>query len=127
TGDTARAAEILRAFWLKEPLSKGLETAILDRFGTLLTPADHKARMEMLLYRDRLDQAARFGDLGKAQSLFRAWAAVIRKAKTADALIAAVDPSWHKDPAYTFLRIRHLRNKEAYRAAGKLFAGMPDD
>lgn len=127
TGDTARAAEILRAFWLKEPLSKGLETAILDRFGTLLTPADHKARMEMLLYRDRVDQAARFGDLGKAQSLFRAWAAVIRKAKTADALIAAVDPSWHKDPAYTFLRIRHLRNKEAYRAAGKLFTGMPDD
>jgi len=127
TGDTARTGEVLRAFWLKEPLSKGLETAVLDRFGDLLTPADHKARMEMLLYRDRVDQAARFGDLGKAQSLFRAWAAVIRKAKNADALITAVDASWHKDPAYAFLRIRHLRNKEAYRAAGKLFAAMPDD
>ena len=127
SGEMARAGEILRAFWLKEPLTAALETTILDTLGPLLTPADHKARMEMLLYRDRAEQAARFGDLGKAQSLYRAWAAVIRKAKNADALIAAVDASWRKDPAYAFLRVRHLRNKEDYRAAGKLLAEMPDD
>jgi len=127
TGDTARAKEILRSFWLKETLSKELETKVLDEFGALLTVADHKTRMEMLLYRDRADQAQPFGDLGKAQSLYRAWAAVIRKTKNADALIKAVDPSWQKDPAYTFLRIRHLRNKEDYRAASKLFAAMPED
>ncbi|UDF30248.1 UNVERIFIED_ORG: lytic transglycosylase domain-containing protein [Roseateles sp. XES5] len=127
SGETARAAEILRFFWQKETLSKDIESQVLAEFGTLLTVADHKARMEMLLYRDRADQAQRFGDLGKAQSLYRAWAAVIRKNKTAGDLIKAVDASWQKDPAYTYLRIRNLRNKEEYRAAGKLFAGMPED
>ena len=126
-GDTARAAEILRAFWQKEVLSTDLETKVLAEFGTLLGAADHKMRMDMLLYRDRAEQAERFGELGKAQSLYRAWAAVIRKNKTAATLIKAVDVSWQKDPAYTFLRIRNLRNKEEYRAAAKLFAAMPDD
>jgi soluble lytic murein transglycosylase len=127
TGETARATDILRTFWHKEALSRDLEDNILAEFGTLLGVADHKTRMEMLLYRDRADQAQRFGDLGKAQSLYRAWAAVIRKSKNAGDLIKAVDASWQKDPAYTFLRIRNLRNKEEYRAAGKFFAAMPED
>ena len=127
TGDTVRATQILRSFWHKEALSRDLETKVLGEFGTLLAAADHKTRMDMLLYRDRAEQAERFGDLGKAQSLYRAWAAVIRKNKTAATLIKSVDRSWHEDPAYTFLRIRHLRNKEEYRAAAKLFAAMPED
>ncbi|WP_411035034.1 transglycosylase SLT domain-containing protein [Shinella sp. BYT-45] len=127
SGDTARATEILRSFWHKEILSKELESRMLDAFGPLFTAADHKARMDMLLYRDRADQAQRFGDLGKAQSLYRAWAAVLRKNRNAGDLIKAVDARWQKDPAYTFLRIRHLRNKEEYRAAAKLFAAMPED
>ncbi|HEV7251178.1 MAG TPA: lytic transglycosylase domain-containing protein [Shinella sp.] len=127
TGDAARATEILRSFWQKETLSKEFEEKALEEFGTLLTTSDHKMRMEMLLYRDRADQAQRFGDLGKAQSLYRAWAAVIRKNKTAGTLIKAVDAGWQKDPAYTFLRIRHLRNQEEYRAAAKLFTAMPED
>ncbi|WP_337181756.1 transglycosylase SLT domain-containing protein [Shinella sp.] len=127
SGETARATEVLRSFWHKEALSKDLESRILEEFGPLLSVADHKARMEMLLYRDRADQAQRFGDLGKAQSLFRAWAAVIAKSRTAAALIKAVDARWQKDPAYTYLRIRHLRNKEDYRAAATLFAAMPEE
>lgn len=127
TGNAARATEVLRAFWRKETLSTDVESRILDEFGTLLTAADHKTRMEMLLYRDRAEQAQRFGELGKAQSLYRAWAAVIRKNKTAGDLINAVDASWQKEPAYTFLRIRYLRGKEEYRAAAKLFSAMPED
>lgn len=127
TGDATRATEILRALWQKESLSEDIETKILGEFGSLLGEADHRARMDMLLYRDRAEQAARFSELGKAQSLYRAWAAVIRKNKTAGTLIKAVDARWQKDPAYTFLRIRYLRNKEEYRAAGKLFAAMPED
>ena len=127
TGNPARATEILRSFWQKETLSADLESRILEEFGTLLTAADHKARMDMLLYRDRADQAQRFGELGKAQSLYRAWAAVIRKNRTAADLIKAVDARWHKDPAYTYLSIRHLRNREEYRAAARLFDAMPEE
>jgi len=127
TGNPARATEILQSFWRKETLSPDLESQILGEFGTLLTAADHKARMDMLLYRDRTEQAQRFGDLGKAQSLYRAWAAVLGKSKTAGDLIKAVDARWHQDPAYTYLRIRNLRNKEEYRAAAKLFDAMPEE
>lgn len=127
TGNSARAGKVLRSYWLKEPLSKDIESRILDELAPLLTAADHKARMEMLLYRGRIDQAARFGDLGKAQSLYRAWAAVLRQAKNAQALISAVDARWADDPAYLFLRVRHLRDKEAYREAAKLLVAMPDD
>ena len=127
SGNSARAAEILRSFWQKDTLSPDSESQILEEFGTLLTTADHKTRMEMLLYRDRAEQAQRFGELGKAQSLYRAWAAVIRKNKTAGDLIKAVDASWQKDPAYTYLRIRYLRGREEYRAAAKLFDAMPED
>lgn len=127
SGQAARASEVLRSFWQKETMNKDLESQILDEFGTQLSVSDHRARMEMLLYRDRADQAQRFGDLGQAQSLYRAWAAVIRKNKNAETLIKAVDARWQKDPAYTFLRIRNLRNNEEYRAAGKLFAAMPED
>ncbi|MFC6444403.1 lytic transglycosylase domain-containing protein [Shinella zoogloeoides] len=127
TGNPARATEILQSFWRKETLSPDLESQILDEFGTLLTTDDHKARMDMLLYRDRKEQAQRFGDLGKAQSLYRAWAAVLGKQKTAGDLIKAVDARWHQDPAYTYLRIRNLRNKEEYRAAAKLFDAMPEE
>ncbi|MDP9589656.1 UNVERIFIED_ORG: soluble lytic murein transglycosylase [Shinella zoogloeoides] len=127
TGDTARATDVLRTFWHKEAMNTDLETQVLGEFGSLLTIADHRARMEMLLYRDRADQAQRFGDLGQAQSLYRAWAAVIRKSKNTAALIKAVDARWQNNPAYTYLRIRNLRNNEEYRAAGKLFSAMPED
>ena len=127
TGKSIEAGGILRAFWQKEALSTDLEDQILGEFGSLLTVPDHFARMEMLLYRDRATQAERFGDLGKAQSLYRAWAAVIRKARNAGDLVKAVDARWRKEPAYTYLGIRNLRNREEYRAAAKLFAEMPED
>lgn len=123
----AAATKHLRAVWLKEMLDKDTETKILSEFSGLLTAADHKRRMEMLLYRSRVEQAGRFGDLGKAQSLYRAWAAVIRGAGNAASLIEAVDPSWRDDPAFLFVRIEHLRKREKYQEAAKLLAQMPSD
>jgi len=126
-GDKTAAAKLLRGLWSKDALDKATETKILVEFPSLLTTADHKRRMEMLLYRDRQDQAARFSDLGKAQSLYRAWVAVAKKARNAAALIAAVDPSWAKEPAYLFIRVEYLRKQEKYEAAAKLLAGLPKD
>jgi len=124
-GKSGAAVEHLRTLWSKEALDEDVENKILAEFSALLTTADHKRRMEMLLYRSRVEQAERFAALGKAQSLYRAWAAVIRgRAKAAD-LIAAVDPSWRDDPAYLFLRIEYLRKQEKYEEAAKLLARMP--
>lgn len=124
-GKGAAAVEFLRTFWFKEALDKDVEDQILSEFSALLTAADHKRRMEMLLYRSRVDQAERFGTLGKAQSLCRAWAAVIRGSGKAADLIAAVDPSWRDDPAYLFLRIEYLRKQGKYEEAALLLQRMP--
>ncbi|WP_027999877.1 lytic transglycosylase domain-containing protein [Sinorhizobium arboris] len=126
-GQRPAAAAQLRAFWLSEALDKDTETKILSEFSNLLTTEDHRRRMEMLLYRARIDQAERFSDLGKAQSLFRAWAAVTRGASNAASLIEAVDASWRSNPAYLFIRIEHLRKQQKYAEAARLLDQMPKD
>ncbi|MFK0163715.1 transglycosylase SLT domain-containing protein [Rhizobium sp. NPDC090279] len=126
-GSSAQAAKLIRKIWRDEPLDKSLEDKILAEFPSLLSPADHKARMDYLLYRDRTAQAKRFGDLGRAQSLYKAWAAVNDRSPKADALIAAVDTQWRKDPAYLFMRIENLRRQNRYDDAANLLAQMPRD
>lgn len=126
-GESAAAATRLRTLWFKQGLDKDVETQILSEFSGLLTVGDHRRRMAMLLYRNRVEQAERFSDLGKAQSLYHAWAAVNRGSADATALISAVDPSWHKDPSYLFIRIENLRKQDNYAEAAKLLATMPSE
>jgi soluble lytic murein transglycosylase len=126
-GDPRRAATLLRGLWATKSLDSATETKVLAEFPSLLATADHKRRMEMLLYRARFEQAARFSDLGKAQSLYRAWLAMSKKAANTDALIAAVDSSWRTDPAFLFVRIEQLRKQEKYDAAAKLLLQLPKD
>ncbi|WEZ83949.1 lytic transglycosylase domain-containing protein [Rhizobium sp. 32-5/1] len=127
TGKKIDAEKLLGGLWIKERLDKEAEDKILSQFSTLLSVADHKRRMEMLLYRGRTEQAARFSDLGKAQSLYRAWIAVAKGAKNAGALITAVDPSWRNDSAYLFISIENLRKNNKYEEAAKLLAHLPED
>ena len=127
SGEKARAARILQSFWRKQALDTDLEDRILKEFSGLLSPTDHKARMDYLLYRGRATQAKRFSTLGEAQSLYNAWAAVLAKSSKSAALIAAVDPRWHSDPAYLFVRIEQLRRQDKYEEAARLIAKAPED
>lgn len=124
-GDAEGARKVLNAFWRNEPLDKSIEDKMLADFGSLLTAADHKARMDYLLYRGRVEQAKRFSSLGEAQSLFNAWSAVIKRSSTADTQIRKVDARWSKDPALLYLRIEQLRRQEKYAEAAKLLAQVP--
>lgn len=126
-GEAPAAAKCLREIWLKDALGGDVETKILSEFSDLLTSADHRRRMEMLLYRSRVEQAERLSKLGEAQSLYRAWTAVIRGSSNAASLLATVDPSWRDRPAYLFVRIEHLRKQEKYQDAAKLLTRMPKD
>ncbi|QFY59568.1 lytic transglycosylase domain-containing protein [Rhizobium grahamii] len=127
TGKQAQAAKHIRKLWRGQTLDTATEDKILNEFSGLLTAADHKARMEYLMYRNRAAQAKRFGDLGQAQSLYNAWNAVIGKAANAEALLASVDGKWRNDPGYLFARIEYLRKQERYGDAAKLLRQMPRD
>ncbi|WP_420410052.1 transglycosylase SLT domain-containing protein [Hoeflea sp.] len=127
TGQTSRAETLAAQTWRTERMDREETGIFLDEFTELLTKADHLRRMEMLLYRDHLSEAEPLAELAEAQSLYRAWRAVIRNpARAADA-ISRVHLSWHDDPAYLFIRIRHLRELERDREAAKLLAKMPRD
>ena len=126
-GDKARAAALIRNFWFGERMDKATEDRIIAEFGDLLTKADHKRRMEFLLYKERYDDAGRFAELGEAQSLYKAFAAVGRKAKNADKMIEAVDPSWQADPTYLYIRIKRQRQLRNYGAAAKLLEAAPKE
>ncbi|MEF0939356.1 lytic transglycosylase domain-containing protein [Rhizobium sp. BR 362] len=126
-GASAQAAKLIRKIWRNEALDKSLEDKVLAEFSSLLSPADHKARMDYLLYRGRTAQAKRFGDLGKAQSLYKAWAAINNHAANAAALLTTIDPQWRKDPAYLFMRIENLRRQDKYDDAANLLMQMPRD
>lgn len=127
SGDKAKATSLIRNLWHGDALDEAAEDKIMAEFAGLLTTADHRARMDYLMYRERASQAKRFSTLGEAQSLYKAWAGLISRAKNVDALISAVDKSWSKDPALLFIRIENLRRKQDYEAAAKLLEQMPRD
>ncbi|WP_454848827.1 lytic transglycosylase domain-containing protein [Rhizobium binxianense] len=127
TGKPAQAARYIRKVWRSEALDKTVEDKILAEFSGLLAASDHKARMEYLMYRGRVGQAKRFGDMGEAQSLYKAWAAASGGAANAGALLAAVDAKWRDDPGYLFARIEYLRKQDKYADAAKLLQQVPRD
>ncbi|WP_419910426.1 lytic transglycosylase domain-containing protein [Hoeflea sp.] len=127
TGQKTKAAAVIAPVWRTEVLDKRIESQVLKEFSGLLTRADHKRRMDMLLYRDRITQADRVDALANAQSLFKARAAVIRKSSNAAKLIKAVHPSWQKDPSYLFARIAYHRRKKNFDTAAQLLLQAPRD
>ena len=127
SGKNKQAAKVLARVWRRDALDKTTENQILKEFPKLLTRADHRRRMNMLLYRDRVTQAERLDDLANTQSLYKARAAVIRKSKNASALIRAVHPTWHDDPSYLFARIEHFRRNKKYKSAADLLLKAPRD
>ncbi|TPW31991.1 lytic transglycosylase domain-containing protein [Pararhizobium mangrovi] len=127
SGQRERAAAIIRHVWRTDALDSREQARMLRDYSGLLRTSDHLRRMEMLLYRSRITDAEPISEQANAQSLFRAWAAVIRKQSDAKARIDAVHPMWHDDPGYRFLRVMHLRHEDEYEAAAKLLEAAPHD
>ncbi len=126
-GRAADAARPLRQIWTSETLDKPTEDKILAEFPQAFSVADHKARMDFLMYKGRAAQAKRFGDLGRVPSLYKAWAAVIGNAKNAEALLAEVDDASKADSGLLFARIEYLRRQDKYREAAELLDKAPRD
>ncbi|OCW58006.1 lytic transglycosylase domain-containing protein [Hoeflea olei] len=127
SGDLNRARATAARFWRGVMMDDQDAKVFLGEFDSLLDKKDHFQRMQMLLYRDHVRDAKAVSEKAGAQSLYRAWVAVIEKSAKADSAIAAVHPSWHAEPAYLYLRIRHLRHLERDKEAAALLAKMPRD
>ena len=128
-GDRANAERLVREAWQNDSMSEDTENAALDLFGALLTPGDHKARMDFMLYGSEQDAALRAAKrLGANQvALAKARIAAYRKASNTKALLDAVPHELHGDPGYIFSRIQLLRREEKFAEAAQLMLGAPKD
>jgi soluble lytic murein transglycosylase len=128
-GDRANAERHVRDAWRGDSMSADTESQALDMFGALLTPGDHKARMDLLLYGSETEAALRAAKrLGGAQlALAKARIAVTRKAPNSRALLDAVSSELHGDPGYMFSKIQLLRREEKFPEAAQLMLAAPRD
>ena len=128
-GDRANAERYVREAWRDENISTAMEAAILDQFGSLLRPADHKARMDALLYGSSHEAALRAAHrLGSDQvALAKARIAVSRRASNAKALLDDVPRDLHGDAGYIFSKIQWLRRQDKVEEAGRLMLSAPRD
>jgi soluble lytic murein transglycosylase len=128
-GDRAGAERNVRDAWRNDSMSGDVESTALDLFGPFISPGDHKARMDLLLYGSDTDAALRAAKrLGAAQmALARARIGVTKKASNAKALLDAVPGELHGDPGYTFSKMQLLRREERFAEAAQLMISAPRD
>jgi len=128
-GDRANAERLVRDAWRNDSMSEETENNALDLFGALLTPGDHKARMDLLLYGSEHEAALRAARrLGSAEvALAKARIAAYRKASNTRALLEAVPHELHGDTGYIFSKIQLLRREEKFAEAARLMMSAPKD
>jgi soluble lytic murein transglycosylase len=125
-GNAKAALAVLQPFWRTEKLDAKYEVAILRDFGNLIPAADHRIRMERMLYADRVNSAARVAEFAGAKPLADAWAAVIKGDKKAQALLDAV-PASQRSAGYVFAKARLLRKQEKFTEAAAVMLKAPRD
>jgi soluble lytic murein transglycosylase len=128
-GERAGAQAQVREPWRNEALSMDLEDQIMDTFRDILTPADHRARMDMRFYVEDVDGGLRAASRAgaTAMAISKAWAAVIRKAPNVKALLEAVPAEASHDLGYTFARAQWLRREDKIAEAAELIQSVPRD
>ena len=121
-GETAQAQTLVRDAWINGYLSKDGERDVLHEFKSILTPEDHWARIDRLLYEEQTAAAERLlpyvnPDLARVA---RARIALIGKARNAETVIAAIPASLQNDPGLLYDRIRWRRARNNMAGAREL-------
>lgn len=123
------AAGLVRYVWREDDLSPDTEKRVLAEFGELLTENDHAARADHFFYKKdvaaALRNASRAG--GAYQPIAKARAAVIGKAKNADALLDAVPSKSRNHPGYQFEKIQRLLSQDKDKEAASVMLTVSRD
>ena len=137
-GDEKRARELAGKAWREEPIPATLETGFLDRFKALLTPADHKWRLDRLLLDDVRWAAGRAERAAYARRVIallpeaeqkkaQARLAVFLHASNAGQLMAALPADGGEDWGLAFHKAQQLRRGRKLDEAAKLVLAAPLD
>jgi len=127
TGGATQARDLVVPYWRTTVLSSSIEREVLDLFDEVLTEDDHRGRYFNMMVRERIRAGARIAEVAGMAGLHEAWAAVVRKAPGADALIANVPDALLETEAGLYMRIEHLRRTDRLEEAAELLAEVPED
>lgn len=127
TGSREEANAAARAAWVAGSLSTADEARIITGFANALTPSDHNARMDMLLWQGALAAAQRQMALVSPawQPVFAARLAFRTNAPDAAERAAATQQYGAADPGWLADRANWLRSTGASASARALLAQRP--
>lgn len=131
-GDVERANQLIVKAWREYKLDKKSEKLIRSRFKGVLTNADHRARIDKLLYADRKSRLARAKRtaslISKAErKKVDARAAVVQRSRRAGRLLSALSKEAKAEPGVYFSRIQYHRRKKKYDRVWKMWVEAPTD
>jgi soluble lytic murein transglycosylase len=137
-GDTATATRLARTAWRLHAFSARQEKGFIERFGRLLTAADHKFRFDRLLMDDARWTAERNERAGLARRVLPLLptadrkkaelriSAYLRSSGAVKKLLALPDKD-ESDWGLAFQRIQGLRRADKYEEAARRLAKAPRD
>ena len=121
-GNTDQAHAIARDAWVNGYFNKDDERDFLREFRSVLTPEDHWARIDRILYEEQTTAAQRllsYVDDGHA-AVAKARIALIGSARNAEGSIAAVPAALQNDPGLLYDRVRWRRARDNEDGARQL-------
>ena len=112
-GETGKGLARIRGAWIEGDFSRAQSRAFYKRFRKILTPADHLARLDRLLWDGRHSAARRLLPLVDKswQRLAQARIALRRRAGNVDALIKRVPEALKSHAGLVYERLRWRRRK----------------
>lgn len=124
TGRGAEATRLVRDAWASDGLPSILEPELLAKFGSVLTPADHAARADRLIWSGQTAAASRLAPyLGPDdRALAEARLALRSNAFDAAQRVAVVPVALQNDPGLLADRAEWLRQGNDYNGARAVLA-----
>ncbi len=128
-GRSGEATTLLREAWVEDDFAANEEASFLDRYGTALTPEAHAARLDRLLWDERIDQARRM--LPRVGRDERAAATARVKlqlsAPDVEAALASLPASARRDAGVMFDRLRWRRERGSEAGVREILLNPPEE
>ncbi|MBX9615112.1 MAG: lytic transglycosylase domain-containing protein [Caulobacteraceae bacterium] len=125
-GRSAEARVLITDWWRTRAFSEATQTRILGRWGSILSLADHEARLNMLLSGPHGPATRAMVSLVSPgrQAVANAVLA-LRTAYSPDTLVAGLSPAQAMDPAVVLERVRILRGANRETEGFALLSALP--
>ncbi|MBU1286903.1 MAG: lytic transglycosylase domain-containing protein [Alphaproteobacteria bacterium] len=125
-GQSAKAEALVRDAWQSNSMERDLERIVLATYGGLLTEADHRARIEFLLWTNQRTAATNLKPLVSSdyRKLVDARIALAGRGRNVDKLVDAVPASLQDNPGLLYDRARWRRTRGNQEGATPLLVSI---